>query len=259
MSIKIFKLIATAFITVSCIGLIPAHADNLYTSKTRPRNVDDSVGVQKLFGVPALAFGENGANGSRGLGNRIINFAVGSGGGAYVRAVTCLLSATASNDNRNSPSVNIIGGPYSDGTYIYSLSNPGGSEDPIKMNCYFDGTAGYTTAAPFQNYENLTSSNYRSCSGNYCTTATSSNQLDFVTGQNKTLGTSNNGYAYTPCEVDENSGACRAAGPTPESCAASGYDYSPFDPNTGAYRPNTGGSCSTYTPPTPYCNGGGEC
>ena len=77
MSGKFYKLIAATFVAISFVGLMPAHTDNLYTSKTRPRNVDDSVGVQKLFGTVDLAASANGKNRSGGLGKRIINFAVG--------------------------------------------------------------------------------------------------------------------------------------------------------------------------------------
>lgn len=46
MKFRFFNFIAAALAAISCLAMLPAQADNLYTSRTRPRNVDDSVGVQ---------------------------------------------------------------------------------------------------------------------------------------------------------------------------------------------------------------------
>lgn len=255
MKSRLFTFIAIALTAMSCLTMLPAQADNLYTSKTRPRNVDDSVGVQTLFGKFDIA--PDPRSSSSGLGNRIGIFQLQARNPAdretsYVRAKICLYSSQRTNDNETVGRVEPVAGPYPDGTFIWAIG-ANYRPDEMRANCYFDGSAGIFRSEAFTNYENIASSTRRTCMGFNCADYTTSTQTDFVTGATKSLGSNYGAFTYSPCEAAPGSAECFAQTPPPslESCAAQGLDYSPYDANynyVGAF----GGSC------TPYRGGGGS-
>ncbi|CAN5462359.1 hypothetical protein BH10PSE16_BH10PSE16_03950 [soil metagenome] len=205
---KFNKCIAVALLASAGLAALPAVADNLYTPQTRPRRVDDSSGYLTLTGNVIIGLGNLPPGAHGGLGNRIISVSTGPGSSGFIRAKTCVLSQTSSNDNRNTSYLRIATGPYYDGTFVYNLGSSGGVEDSTSANCYYDGVAGFTSSPVFNNYENQASTSNREYSGFYARTRYDTTQLDFLTGATKSLGSSYSSYEYVPCEVAPQSMAC---------------------------------------------------
>lgn len=195
----------------------------------RPRSTVDSTGVPSLNGIPPTPIGPGSAGG--GLGNRMGYFSVNPGKTGYVRASTCLLSQTSSNDNRNTSYVRPIAGPFNDGTYVWDIGSSGPVEDPTSATCYFNGTAGVFNSAAFPNYDNNSAGPVvNDISGYYVRTYQDYFHLDFVNGESQFAGrTYLTDYTYAPCTVDPASAACAATNPAP-ICPAPTY----FDPFYGA-------------------------
>lgn len=230
---KLNKCIAGALLAAMALAALPAVADNLYTSQTRARRVDDSSGYLTLTGNVEISSTALPPGARGGLGNRIGVFsATGFDGAAgYVRAKACFFGTQRTNDNETVGRIDPVAGPYSDGTFVWSIS-ANYRPDDMRANCYFDGAPGIFQAQTFKNYENTVTTSTREFIGApqyLARDKMASSQLNFLTGELKELAVSYGPYSYAPCEVDPSSAACYGTAPPAPTCPPTTY----FEPTTG--------------------------